>query len=365
MAYTLCACLSFELNHRRLSVESLQRLKMPKSNPNFPYGSSINPRANLVMDSNQLLDSLTAHVSLYHHRSSSSNPNPNPNPRSSILKWFSSLTVQQRQSYLSAVDSKFVQILLQMRFELYTHGHGFFIILPDLPSRDRPHLPSLCFRKSRGLLARVSESNDLERLIYDSVRLFGSKEGERVEDCTCSASFLDSVTVSEELVTNVDRFVAAMDNVSNGGFLRGEESGLGSDWVELEWLKAKGYYGIESFVANRLEVALRLAWLHCGNNGKKRGVKLKEKVNVAGIAVNVFWRKKGCIDWWRNLETATKRKMIILVLGKAAKSLVLSQNFIFNVISVIILCSAFWIIKNRPFSFTKFPCQYHSLFRDL
>ncbi|XP_059599133.1 uncharacterized protein LOC100265029 [Vitis vinifera] len=309
------------LNCHRLSVNSLQHLKMPKSNTNFPYVSSSNPPGNLFMDSNQLVDSLTAHISLYHNRSPSSSPNPNPNPRSSILKWFSSLTVQQRQSYISAVDSNFVQILLQMQFKLYTHGHGFFIILPDLPSRDRPHLPSLCFRKSRGLLARVSESNDLERLINDSVRLFGSKEGERVEDCSCSASFLDSLTVCEEFVSNVDRFVAAMDSVSNGGFLRGEESGLGSDWVELEWLKAKGYYSIESFVANRLEVALRLAWFNCGNNGKKRGVKLKEKVNVAGIAANVFWRKKGCIDWWQNLDCAMRRKMIIVVLGKAAKSL--------------------------------------------
>ena len=187
--------------------------------------------------------------------------------------------------------------------------------------------------------------NDLERLINDSVRLFGSKEGERVEDCSCSASFLDSLTVCEEFVSNVDRFVAAMDSVSNGGFLRGEESGLGSDWVELEWLKAKGYYSIESFVANRLEVALRLAWFNCGNNGKKRGVKLKEKVNVAGIAANVFWRKKGCIDWWQNLDCAMRRKMIIVVLGKAAKSLVLPQNFVFNVILVITVCRAFWIIK--------------------
>lgn len=333
------------LNCHRLSVNSLQHLKMPKSNPNFPYLSSSNPPGNLFMDSNQLVDSLTAHISLYHNRSPSSSPNPNPNPRSSILKWFSSLTVQQRQSYISAVDSNFVQILLQMQFKLYTHGHGFFIILPDLPSRDRPHLPSLCFRKSRGLLARVSESNDLERLINDSVRLFGSKEGERVEDCSCSASFLDSLTVCEEFVSNVDRFVAAMDSVSNGGFLRGEESGLGSDWVELEWLKAKGYYSIESFVANRLEVALRLAWFNCGNNGKKRGVKLKEKVNVAGIAANVFWRKKGCIDWWQNLDCAMRRKMIIVVLGKAAKSLVLPQNFVFNVILVITVCRAFWIIK--------------------
>jgi hypothetical protein len=64
--------------------------------------------------------------------------------------------------------------------------------------------------------------------------------------------------------------VGAMDEISNGGFLRGDQSKLGSDWVELEWLKEKGYYSIEAFVANRLEVALRLAWLNC-NGVRKEG----------------------------------------------------------------------------------------------
>jgi hypothetical protein len=90
------------------------------------------------------------------------------------------------------------------------------------------------------------------------------------------------VTVSEELVEDLERFVGAMDGISNGGFLRGDKSELGSDWVELEWLKAKGYYSLEAFVVNQLEVAPRLAWLNC-NGGRRRGVKLKEKARVAGV----------------------------------------------------------------------------------
>ena len=122
---------------------------------------------------------------------------------------------------------------------------------------------------------------------------------------------------------DLEKFVETMDEVSNGGFLRGEESELGSDWVELEWLKAKGYYTMEAFVVNRLEVALRLAWLNC-NNGRKRGVKLKEKASVAaGVAANVYWRKRGCVDWWRNLDATARRKILTVVLGKSAKSLVL------------------------------------------
>lgn len=135
------------------------------------------------------------------------------------------------------------------------------------------------------------------------------------------------MTVAEELVENVDRFFETMDKVSNGAFLRGDESELGSDWIELEWLKSKGYYSLEVFVVNRLEVALRLAWLNC-NNGKRRGVKLKEKVNATGVAANVYWRKKGCVDWWVNLGDATRRNVLTTILGKAAKSLVLFKTLL-------------------------------------
>ncbi|KAM7512128.1 hypothetical protein LguiB_011003 [Lonicera macranthoides] len=111
-----------------------------------------------------------------------------------------------------------------------------------------------------------------------------------------------------------------MDRVSNGEFLSGEESGLSSEWFELSWLKAKGYYSIEAFVANKLEVALRLSWLNC-YNGKKKGGKLKEKTSMVGVAANVYWRKKGCMDWWESLDKATKEKVFRTVLGKSTKSL--------------------------------------------
>ena len=125
---------------------------------------------------------------------------------------------------------------------------------------------------------------------------------------------------------DVDRFVDVMDRISNGGFLRGEENEIGNDWVELNWLKAMGYYGIEAFLANRIEVSMRLAWLNSGGGGggggRKRGVKLKEKMNSAGIAANVFWRKKGCVDWWGNLDALTRKRVLTTVLSKAAKPLV-------------------------------------------
>ncbi|KAG5231209.1 NTP transf domain-containing protein/PAP assoc domain-containing [Salix suchowensis] len=266
-------------------------MSVPNPDKNFLKHRKI---PNSLMTQNNLINSLTSHISLYHSQSippSSSNPNP----RSSILKWFKSLSVHQRQSHLTTVDFKFTQILIQMLAKLHSHGHCRFIILPDLLSRD---LPSLCLR------------NHSERLIFESTWLFSSREGEKVDDCRGGVEGLDSVTVSEDLIENVEKFVELMDDISNGGFLRGEESELGTDWVELEWLKARGYYCIEAFLANKLEVALRLAW-----------VKLKEKLSAAGVAANVFWRKKGCVDWWRNLDAEVRRKVLNIALGKTAKSL--------------------------------------------
>jgi hypothetical protein len=116
--------------------------------------------------------------------------------------------------------------------KLQSHGHGSFIALPDLPSRD---LPALGFRKSRGLLSRVAESDESKRLIFDSTRLFSSAEGEDITACSCSIESVDAVTVSEELVENLERFVGAMDGISNGGFLRGQVKRARWDRIGWNW----------------------------------------------------------------------------------------------------------------------------------
>ncbi|XP_020112641.1 uncharacterized protein LOC109727150 isoform X2 [Ananas comosus] len=288
------------------------------------------------MDSpHQLLDSLTAHIALYHSSSSSPsnpnpnpNPSPNPNPRSAILRWFSSLPVCHRQCALTVVDPDFVVVLLQMLSRLRRLGHGFFFLLPDLPSASSSSssssssLPSLCFRRSRGLLARAAAADAAELGLARSLLLFSSGEGDG-GDRTAVHCPLDALTVSEDFVSDVDRFVEVMDGISGGGFLRGEESGVGAAaWPELAWLKNKGYYSLEAFVANRLEVALRLVWLS-GHGGKKPkgGKAAKEKAGTVGVAANAFWRKKGCLDWWLGLDCGHRKKIYDAFLGKATKSL--------------------------------------------
>lgn len=209
-----------------------------------------------------------------------------------------------------------------MEEKLHSNGCGRFIILPDLPQNDGSALPTLCYRKSEGFLSRFSESNGAERAIRDSLELFSSVEGEKGGE---GGGFgrLDAACSNEGFVENVSRFVDVVDEITNGEFLRGgEEAEMAVEWVELGWLKAKGYYSLEEFVVNRMEVALRLAWLNC-NSGKKRGAKLKERLSAAGVAVNVFWRKKGSVDWWEKLDDSVKKKVYSTYLGKAARSLVI------------------------------------------
>ncbi|GFQ02394.1 non-canonical poly(A) RNA polymerase papd5 [Phtheirospermum japonicum] len=278
----------------------------------------------MMNSSQQLVDSLTAHISLYHSQTLSPNPSPNPNPRASALRWFSSLSVHQRRAHLTSLDPNFISILLQMKEKLQSNGVGRFIILPDLPQNDGSALPTLCYRKSEGLISRFSESNCAERAIHDSVELFSSTEGER-DGKENAFVRLDAMCVAEGLVEDVNSFVEVMDGITNGEFLRGgDEAEMVGEWVELGWLKGKGYYSLEEFVVNRIEVALRLAWLSC-NSGKKRGVKLKEKLSTAGVAANVFWRKKGCVEWWEKLDGCMKKKVYCAYLGKAARKVVISN----------------------------------------
>ncbi|KAH9621285.1 hypothetical protein KSS87_000896 [Heliosperma pusillum] len=277
-------------------------------------------------DTKQILDVLPSYISFYQN----SKPKPNRNPNSStnantnsnserttILKWFATLSPPQRVAHLTIMDPTFTQLLLLMlRHVTNLNSHATFFVLADSPDA-----PSLLTRRSRGLLARVAaESN---RRLSTSLLLFSSREGVTAQNDVGS---MDTVSFREDAVADVAEFAGLMDDVSGGGFLSGEAdewAELGLEWAEMRWLKAKGYYSLEEFVANRVEVALRMAWLNSGGGGgggRKRGVKLKEKVkNVVGLGINVYWRKRGCVDWWNRLDHGVKRKIFRTVLGTAAK----------------------------------------------
>jgi hypothetical protein len=119
-----------------------------------------------------------------------------------------------------------------------------------------------------------------------------------------------------------------MDAISNRDFLRSAKPPpSASKWEELPWLKAKGYYSLAAFVANKLELSLGLSWLH--SHGKKRSSRMNSTANshevhkigrdLAGIASNVFWRKKVCVDWWSKVDGGTRAEAFKLAVAKVAK----------------------------------------------
>ncbi|KAI0496500.1 hypothetical protein KFK09_022817 [Dendrobium nobile] len=83
-----------------------------------------------------------------------------------------------------------------------------------------------------------------------------------------------------------------------------------------------GYYSFEAFVVNRLEVALRLAWISSQGGKKPKEKRMKERATeVSGKAANVFWRMKCCLDWWVGLDPRTRRATISAFFGKTSKTL--------------------------------------------
>ncbi|KAJ4804100.1 Non-canonical poly(A) RNA polymerase PAPD5 [Rhynchospora pubera] len=268
--------------------------------------------------SQTLIDSLTDHLALF-HSSRARNADRNPNsiqPRASILRWFSSLSVSGRGAALTVLDRDLISVLFNMLSYLHRHGHCFFFLLTDSPSS-----PSVLYRRSRGFLARAAAGHVAETELGDSILLFSSGEFGSHEP--------DAVTVSEKFVSDIDRFVEVMDAITGGRFLTGEENigtGKAEKWPEMAWLKDKGYYSLESYIANRLEIALIISWREAnGGGGRKgkggKGVKDKAVAATSGMAANVFWRKKGCLDWWDRLDQRQRHKALDAFVGKASRTM--------------------------------------------
>ncbi|KAL6603675.1 hypothetical protein ACP70R_044036 [Stipagrostis hirtigluma subsp. patula] len=290
----------------------------------------------------ELLDALTAHLSLYH----AANPSPAPgssSPRAAILRWLASLSPAARAAAAtSLLAPAAAAALLSMLRRLRLRGHSSFFVLhtaSPASSSSREDEPTVLSRLSRGLLARAAAASRAHALLFSHLLLFPSSPA--------SSRSPDAITVAEALLADLDGFVAAMDEISGGSFLCcGEgEADLAAlaceDFPELPWLKAKGYYVIEEFVANRVEIALRMSWTAAGGGGAggrkaaRVGKGVKEK---AGLAATAFWREKGYVDWWMKLEPRVRARIMGAFFGKGAIALanefgegsdVASSNFSF------------------------------------
>ncbi|KAM3214134.1 hypothetical protein ACQJBY_066521 [Aegilops geniculata] len=269
----------------------------------------------------QLVDALTAHLSLYHAANPSSpspSPSPPPTPRAAILRWLAALPPPARAAACTALlPPPAAAALLSMLRRLRLRGHSSFFVLAD------PSSPTVLSRLSRGLLARAAAASRAHELLFARALLFTA---------TPASHRPDAITLAEPLLADLDAFVAAMDEISGGAFLRAGDGEVdlaalaSEEFPELPWLKAKGYYVVEEFVANWVEIALRMSWAAAaaggGAGGGKKAVRVgrcvKEK---AGLASTAFWREKGYVDWWMRLEPRVRARITGAFFGKSAKAL--------------------------------------------
>nr|CAB3468702.1 unnamed protein product [Digitaria exilis] len=278
----------------------------------------------------ELMDALTAHLSLYH---AAANPSPasssaSSSPRAAILRWLGSLSPAARAAAATSILSPAAAAaLLSMLRRLRLRGHSSFFVLHSSsspstsgPARGGGEEPTVLSRLSRGLLARAAAGSRAHALLFGNLLLFPSSPAS-------SSRCPDAITVAHAFLADLDGFVAAMDEISGGMFLEGEVDLAAlacQDFPELPWLDAKGYYVIEEFVANRLEIALRMSWAAAGGGGVggrktvRVGKSVKEK---AGLAANAFWREKGYVDWWMRLEPRMRARIMGAFFGKGAVAL--------------------------------------------
>uniref|UniRef100_A0A453SZ41 Uncharacterized protein n=1 Tax=Aegilops tauschii subsp. strangulata TaxID=200361 RepID=A0A453SZ41_AEGTS len=276
----------------------------------------------------QLVDALTAHLSLYHAANPSSpsapSPSPSPSPRAAILRWLAALPPPARAAACTALlPPHAAAALLSMLRRLRLRGHSSFFVLAD-PAPTDPSSPTVLSRLSRGLLARAAAASRAHELLFARALLFTA---------TPASPRPDAITLAEPLLADLDAFVAAMDEICGGAFLRAGDGEVdlaalaSEEFPELPWLKAKGYYVIEEFVANWVEIALRMSWAAAaagGGAGGKKAVRVgrcvKEK---AGLASTAFWREKGYVDWWMRLEPRVRARITGAFFGKSAKAICL------------------------------------------
>jgi hypothetical protein len=280
------------------------------------------------------MDALTAHLSLYHAAANPStaaaSASTSSSPRAAILRWLASLTPAARAAAAtSLLGPAAAAALLSMLRRLRLRGHSSFFVLhsssPSTSSSARgAEEPTVLSRLSRGLLARAAAVSRAHALLFGNLLLFPSSPA--------SSRCPDAITVAEAFLADLDGFVAAMDEISGGRFLCSGEAEVDlaalacQDFPELPWLNDKGYYVIEAFVANRLEIALRMSWAAAGGGGGggrkavRVGKGVKEK---AGLAANAFWREKGYVDWWMRLEPRMRARIMGAFFGKGAVALVI------------------------------------------
>ena len=334
------------------------------------------------------------------------------------LRWFASLPLHSRRSIMTVSSKAWTQMVLRMASQLRTSGQGSFFVLDEmsdneelvlLPFRSsnkcksatarksvcdtsqrnpslqqQLRLPKVCFKEATGLFARLHEQQEAAALLESSLRFLSSQAYSRQGITIDRESqyyaehregfnwlHMDTVTLSDEILSDCNRLFHVLDVLSWGGFLTsdtttlpastrckdpnkrsssalsGGRRGMGEGgmkgtaiasasgregwrecseetWEELPWLKSLGFYSLAAFVTNQLELCLRRKWAEHrkevgthGSAGREngRGNISTERNGTAGDRrLRVTSRVHECMDavvtWCNTLDGKTGQRLM-------------------------------------------------------
>lgn len=121
-------------------------------------------------------------------------------------------------------------------------------------------LPAVSFKSVHGFLHRAGghAQSAAHALIRNAVQL------------SSSSSTLDVFSVSLDVVEHEQELLAALVELSWGGLLEEcpAQAVLHDAWGETRWLQRMGFYSLECWIANRLELLLWRGWREAHTRAK-------------------------------------------------------------------------------------------------
>lgn len=202
-----------------------------------------------------LLDCVVDHYGLYDRalswppRSGAAAALP---PRSAegdaLRRWLRKLSPEARQDALTVHDSPWASLLLGMQAQLQKEGAGVFFVDVDMPPVLRgpdADLPAVCFRRARGLPARLPAQQTAQRWLASALRVAPPAVrlcADACHDVEALLAAADELSWGQFLSRPPTWRVDGAAHASRAGLALGSGPGAAERWVETPWLGVLGYY---------------------------------------------------------------------------------------------------------------------------
>lgn len=267
------------------------------------------------------------------------------NIKGQILTWIKNMTLDDKLKSTSIIDPLWIHILLRMKRGYERNQNCKFFLLPDYPdnstnktieSSDSTNktvkssdiMPSICFRISKGFLARLPSQKVAEEILLSNLKV-----GEYVWTENKEKGKKKALVLDEDFLEKFELFVAVAEELSWGGFLESEPPYSQDSWLETDWIKSLGYYSVAAFVLNKIELSIWNAWRkEFGNvslskgrfHGKRlTGPKGIKQVSASSQELSVLIEKRKKVgEWIQTNSGVLQKKFLKLSAFQIAKGLV-------------------------------------------